>query len=106
MSVIHLNNREMFAREVLSASTPVLVDFWAEWCGPCQSMTPEIEELARKFPQIKVCKLNVDDVPEPAMQYGIDSIPAFLLFEHGEFRARTIGAMPMEALAKRLGLME
>jgi thioredoxin 1 len=75
-------------KEVLQASEPVLVDFWASWCGPCRSMNPTIEALASDF---KVCKVNVDSNQELASHYGVSSIPALLIFKEGKIAARHVG---------------
>ena len=75
-------------KEVLDAKEPVLVDFWAEWCGPCRTMNPTIEALARDF---KVCKVNVDTNQELAAKYGISSIPALLIFMDGKVAAQHVG---------------
>jgi len=85
--------------EVLGAEGPVLVDLWAEWCGPCRMVGPIVEEIAvERQGSLKVLKLNVDEEPEVAMRYGVSSIPTLLLFEGGEERGRVIGAMPKTRL--------
>ena len=104
MAVLHIEDAAEFAAEVLDADGKVLVDFWASWCGPCQMMAPVLEELDAAYPALTVAKVNVDEMGETAMQFGIDSIPAFLLFEKGQVTQRVVGAMPMQALAQRLGL--
>ena len=90
--------KENFEQEVLKADKPVLVDFWAEWCGPCQMMLPVIEELAKEQTEIKVCKVNVDEQMELARQYRVMSIPTFLVFKNGEIIAQTLGTQPKEKL--------
>jgi thioredoxin 1 len=81
-----------FAREVKQADKPVLVDIWAEWCGPCRAMAPIVEAVAADYGnRLKVCKLNVDSNPETAREYQIRSIPALLLFKNGESVAQDVG---------------
>ena len=104
MAVIHIEDASDFTPEVLQASGKVLVDFWASWCGPCMMMAPVLEDLDKAYPDLKVVKVNVDAVQAPAVQYQIDSIPAFLLFENGKVIRKAVGAMPMQALARQLGL--
>jgi thioredoxin 1 len=86
-------------KEVLQANEPVLVDFWASWCGPCRTMDPAIEALARDF---KICKVNVDTNQELAAHYGITSIPALLIFHDGKIAARHVGVTPEATLRAEL----
>lgn len=97
MSVINLTT-ENFEEEVLNAKEPVLVDFWATWCGPCQTMGPLVEEIAEERTDVKVCKLDVDQEPELARQYRVMSIPTFLVFKDGEVAKRDMGVMSKEEL--------
>ena len=86
-----------FQSEVLSSDQPVLVDFWAGWCGPCRMVGPTIEELAGQYDgAVKVGKLNVDENPESTRSYGVNSIPAVLLFKDGQVVETLIGAQPKE----------
>ena len=90
---------ENFEEEVLKSEKPVLVDFWATWCGPCRMLAPVIEQIAEeKADTLKVGKLNVDDVPELAQQFGVMSIPTLVLLKDGQEAARTVGLMPKAAL--------
>ncbi len=92
-----------FTSEVLESDTPVLVDFWAEWCGPCKMVGPIVDEIAdEKAGSLKVMKLNVDDNPNTARQYGVMSIPTLLVFKGGEPAKRIVGAKPKAALLSDL----
>jgi len=92
-----------FRNEVLESSKPVLVDFWASWCGPCHIIAPAIEELASDYDgQATVGKLNVDEQPGIAQQYGIQSIPSVLFFQDGKVVDQVVGAVPKKALAEKL----
>lgn len=90
MAVQHFEAAD-FEKEVLQSAAPVLVDFWATWCGPCQMMGPELEKLAAAQPGLKVGKVNTDENMALAIRYGIDAIPALLLFKAGQPAARTVG---------------
>lgn len=90
-----------FADEVLSSDKPVIVDFWAEWCGPCRMVGPVIDEIGEEYSeQVKVVKLDVENNPETAMKYGITSIPAIYVFKDGEVDQQTVGAKPKAVLVK------
>lgn len=86
--------------EVINGDKPVIVDFWATWCGPCQMMGPLVEELAKEHEELAVCKLNVDDEEEIARRFRVMSIPTFLKFKGGELVDKAVGAMSKDALVE------
>jgi thioredoxin 1 len=92
-----------FDQTVLEADLPVLVDFWAPWCGPCRMVAPVVEELAGQYAgKLRAVKVNVDDSPAVAGRYGIQSIPSLVLFKNGKEAGRVIGAVPKARLAKAI----
>ena len=97
MSVINLTT-ENFEEEVLNAKEPVLVDFWATWCGPCQTMGPVVDELAQELTDVKVGKVNVDEQMVLAREYKVMSIPTFLVFKDGKVAERTLGVQEKREL--------
>ncbi|MBQ9936275.1 MAG: thioredoxin [Lachnospiraceae bacterium] len=90
MAAIFVSN-ENFNSEVLESDKPVLVDFWAPWCGPCQMLGPIVEAIAEENADIKVCKINIDENPELAAHYKIMSIPTLIVFKNGEVYKKTVG---------------
>lgn len=102
MAEIKLNEQN-FEQEVLRADLPVLVDFWASWCGPCQMLAPVIAEIAEEYAgKVKVGKLNVDEQPNLANRYGITSIPTVMLFKNGEVVSTSLGYRPKDELETML----
>ena len=101
MSAIHIN-KENFEQEVLHSDKPVLVDFWASWCGPCQMVLPIMDEIADERSDIKVCKINVDEQKELARQFRVMSIPTLAVFKNGEMVNRSTGAKPKEQILQMI----
>jgi len=98
---------QSFAQEVLESETPVLVDFWAEWCGPCHAVLPILDRIVEeRNGDLKLVKVNIDEEQELAARYGVQSIPTMILFKGGEPAAAAIGAQPKGALERALGLAE
>ena len=93
-----------FDSDVLKSGKTVVVDFWAEWCGPCHAIAPVLDQIAEERNDLKVVKLNIDEEPEIAQRYGVMSIPTLILFRGGEPAAAAVGAMPKSMLEERLGL--
>lgn len=101
MAVVKLNG-DNFEKEVLQAEGKVLVDFFATWCGPCKMMGPVVDNLAEEVKNAKICKLDIDESQQIAGQYGVMSVPTFMVFEKGQVVNKSIGVMPKESLVKLL----
>ena len=99
----HIVTDQNFDDEVLKSKTPVLVDFFAEWCGPCKMIAPLVDELATEFDgKAKIVKLNVDESMDTSQKYGVMSIPTLIFFKNGEEVDRLVGAMPKDTMAEKL----
>ncbi len=99
-NIVHVSD-DSFDQDVLKAEGPVLVDFWAEWCGPCKMIAPVLEELADEYGEkLKVCKMDVDANPDTAPKYGIRGIPTLILFNNGELAGTKVGALSRSQLTE------
>ena len=96
--------KDNFRQEVLQSSKPVLVDFWASWCVPCKMLAPTIQQIADEMPELKVCKINIDEEMSLAQDYQVMSIPTLILFKNGQVSARPMGNMPKQMIKQELGL--
>ena len=90
--------KENFYKEVMQAEGTVLVDFWAAWCGPCRMIAPAVEKIAEEHPEVKVCKINIDDEQELAIKYGVMSIPTLMVVKNGEIVNTAVGLRPKEEI--------
>ena len=102
MAVVTITT-ENFAQEVLQSEKPVLLDFWASWCGPCRMLSPIVDEVAEERGDVKVGKVNVDEQPELAGEFGVMSIPTLLVFEQGKLVRQAVGARPKASVLELLG---
>lgn len=102
MSVTSLNEKN-FEEEVLKSTRPVLIDFWASWCGPCKMMSPVVDEIAEEMGDaVKVCKINIDEEQNLAVKYDVMSIPTFIVIKNGKEVGRTVGVQPKEEIINML----
>ena len=102
MAVVTIT-KENFEQEVLQSAKPVLLNFWASWCGPCRMLSPVVDEVAEERTDVKVGKVNVDEQPELAGQFGVMSIPTLLVFEQGKLVRQAVGARPKASVLDLLG---
>ena len=103
MSVIEINKNN-FAKEVLDSDKPVLMDFWATWCGPCRMIAPTVHEVAEEHPEIKVVKVNVDEEPELARDFGIVSIPTLVAVKDGQVAGTSVGLVEKSRILSLMGI--
>jgi thioredoxin len=101
MSVVTIT-KDNFQSEVIESSKPVLVDFWASWCGPCKMLSPVVDEVGEERDDIKVCKINVDEQPELAGRFNVMSIPTLIVFENGKIKNQSVGAVPKQQIISML----
>ena len=101
MSAVNIN-KENFEQEVLRAEQPVLLDFWASWCGPCRMVLPMMDEIAQERQDVKVGKINVDEQPELAGQFGVFSVPTLMVMKNGQVVNHAVGARPKHAIVAML----
>ena len=101
MSVIHITE-ENFKSEVMESSVPVLIDFWASWCAPCRMIGPHIEAVAEERPDVKVCKVNVDEQPQLANMFRVSSIPMLVVIKGGKISNQSLGLIPKERILELL----
>ncbi len=90
--------KDNFEAEVINSDKPVLIDFWASWCGPCRMLSPVVDEVAEENPGLKVGKINVDEEPQLAMQFGVMSIPTLIFFKNGEAAGKSVGVVPKDSI--------
>ena len=105
MEMMHIGSADAFDKLVQSGDKPVLVDFWATWCGPCRMLAPVIEELAAEHPEVQFAKLDVDQVPDVAMRFGVSAIPTVVLFKACKETQRFVGVEPKSAYEEALAVL-
>ena len=101
MSIINITNQN-YQKEIMESDQTILLDFWAEWCGPCKIITPVIDEIANENPNLKVCKINVDEQPELANRFHVMSIPSLFVMKEGQIINQSVGAKTKEEILKML----
>ena len=101
MSVIHIDEKS-FPQEVLKSEKPVLLDFWASWCGPCRMLSPILEEVASERPDVKVCKINIDEQPDLATRFQVFSIPTLVVMKDGKIVNQSVGVQPKARILSML----
>ena len=102
MAVVELTS-ENFEGEILNSDKPVLVDFWASWCGPCKMLSPLVDQISEETDAVKVCKVNVDEEEELAVKFEVSSIPTLLLFTDGKVEKQSVGFIPKEKILEFIG---
>lgn len=102
MAVLNVTT-DSFEKEVLKSDKPVLVDFWASWCGPCRMLAPIVDSIAEEVTDIRVCKVNIDDEPDLAVKYGVMSIPTLVLFKNGEVAGVSVGVKSKSEIIEFIG---
>lgn len=95
---VYTITKDNFEQEVLKADKPVLVDFWAEWCGPCRMLSPVVDQVAEENDAIKVGKINIDEQPDLAMKFGVMTIPTLMVFKNGEMAGKSVGVVPKQQI--------